>query len=162
MHPPNHANLCMSLPLCGWLFWLPPSITGTPNWSLPRSMQPHGAYSCYACRTDWTCRRHPNGWWCWSMAMAFFKAMQTKKKKTPLAISNWNNWNTLTPFCGQKSYVERERRYQKQQHDCSCMHVLPLPSFVQLPQSMGQATVAKAWLVMTHLSFLLFFVGLNR
>ena len=31
---------------------------GTPNWWHQRSMQPHWAYSCYACRTECSCR-----WW---------------------------------------------------------------------------------------------------
>ena len=32
---------------------------GTPNWWHQRSMQPHWAYSCYACRTECSCRWHP-------------------------------------------------------------------------------------------------------
>ena len=37
----------------------PVESIGTPNWWHQRSMQPHWAYSCYACRTECSCRWHP-------------------------------------------------------------------------------------------------------
>ena len=80
------------------------------------------------------------------MAIAKFKQSKPQKKggqpKThtqQTTQKSGHQRNTPTPwsdfFVGQKSHVERERRDQMLQHDCNCMHVLPLLHVVQQPWS---------------------------
>ena len=130
-------------------------------------MQPHWAYSCYACRTECSCR-----WWHPKQLQSELtkKDKQNKKadkqnkqnktkqnktnKQTNKTKQNKTKQNKQTKqknsghqkhpppqhldkldfFVGQKSHVERERRDQMPQHDCNCMHVLPLLRVVQLPR----------------------------
>ena len=130
---------------------------GTPNWWHQRSMQPHWAYSCYACRTECSCRWwHPKQLHCnpnWQKKInrtkrrtsktnkqnkqtnKHNKTNKTKQNKKTVASKNTpQHLDKLDFFVGQKSHVERERRDQMPQRDCNCMHVLPLLRVVQLPR----------------------------
>ena len=74
------------------------------------------------------------------------KGGQPKTHTQQTTKKSGHQQNTPTPkdqffFVGQKSYVERERRDQMLQHDCNCMHVLPLLHVVQQPWS--RVIVAK-------------------
>ncbi len=115
-HPPNHAYLHTYLtPYLNISVWIlvvfVPSLhssIGTPNSWHQRSMQLRWAYSCYACRTKCSCRRHPK-----TQTDRLFFPWPWPNSSNPNHKKRWATKNTYTTNNKKKVAINKTPQHQK-------------------------------------------------